>query len=217
MTPAADPFVPRALRRRRAPPIFHLRPEALGGVRAWRREIEVEGLCHYGLADLRQEALRTLKRLWAAEEYETGVSTLQGLWARIDAGETLGEAEAAALAELTREIAEASPQFRRMIRKQLEFGAGSARVAVGLVLYGYEGIPVPFRIARLSVDAATIAELERWLSDTFGKAGETAWAELADECVRRAATKASPITTPPKPRRARRATPRTSTPAAPAS
>src|SRR5439155_18641017 len=85
MTLISDPFTPPSLRRRRAAPTFHLRPEALGGPRAWTRAIYIDGAQHYSLADLREEALRTLERLWAPEAYAGGVSTLRGLWARIDA------------------------------------------------------------------------------------------------------------------------------------
>jgi hypothetical protein len=187
----ADELVPNALLLAAGPPTFVLRRTVRNGQRELVRLIAAEQPPGHRHADLRDEAVVALRRLWPAETAATEIPRVQALWAKLDAG-TISQEDLAALDELQERLA---GQWGPLQELALADAAAAWRmrvIALSMTVVDWRGPPVPWRFDGERVDIAALAEVGDWLRSTFGAAGATAWRQIGDAALQRVALGAPP-------------------------
>jgi hypothetical protein len=185
-------FTPPSLANVATPPVFLLRPVTPRDARTFRRALIEEGLVNHEAAEVRAEQRRGLKALWSEEDYEKGITLLDGIWNAIDQGVDVDPDELAAAAEIERKLNRAWPMMAKMDADVREFNEIAPRIALCMFVMGWRNLQTPYkREAGLVPDGVSVTmanelfEIEnRAIADkVVGAAAGTAYFELLSTVI----------------------------------
>lgn len=214
-------FTPECLAGLESPPVFTLRTATTRDKRFQRRLLREEAVTRHSPAELRNEMLAGLKRLWGEEAYEQHVPVLEAYWQARDEFDLQRRDEAdlewgydaeieAAIEQLERDVAQAWRPFARMLADNANAGELATITLAAVMIRGWTGLDVDPERERGYVGVDSVDEMSKVLGD-IEEANKLprglAWAQLLVACGKRMyldedqeknSASPSPSATPPR-------------------
>lgn len=156
-------FTPSSLANLPVPPVFLLRPASGREGRAFQYALRVEGLQYHNDEEVRAEALRGLKALWSAEDYEPNAARLRAYWELVDQNGRPTDTEEQAVSELSARLSESWSPLARMAADNQRLIEESMKIAASMFVVGWRGVPIPYSREAGRVPLEKLDELEAWL------------------------------------------------------
>jgi len=177
-------FTPDSLKDVAGAPVFWLKPMTGRTLPRYKHALRAAGLKFHQVDDVRAETLKALQTLWSPELYGEHAARLEAYWKASDtydrlvrdwqaagaAGEApdlktlIDQAEVDSIRDLQNRLGDAWPPLAMMAADNALWLEEMPRVALSMVLAGWSGIDLPFRMEEGRVPLAVIDQIEKALS-----------------------------------------------------
>lgn len=177
-------YTPDSLKDVAGAPVFWMKPMTGRTLPRYKHALRAAGLKFHQVEEVRAETLKALAALWSPEQYEGHAARLDAYWKASDifdqqvrewqsAGAT-GEApdigalidavEVDRIRDLQNRLGDAWPALAMMAADNALWLEEMPRVALSMVLAGWSGIDLPFRMEEGRVPLAVIDQIEKALA-----------------------------------------------------
>jgi hypothetical protein len=153
-------FTPASLANLESPPVFRFRPSTKRDGRAFERALIVEGLMLHDKDALRGAYVTALREAFDEEAAEAAAAQFRELWAKVDQDIEADPDEVAAAQGLLDRLARNDRALRTMMADNTRFMADAPKLAIGMLLVGWSGLPQPFRRSEGVVALEDIDEVQ---------------------------------------------------------